>query len=92
MVQITKQEVFDAITSMFEFAEYGKHEDGKSFYHKKNNDNVTFMFDKRQYPRFEVLQKLTEYFRDKNIINGQLRVDSITMVWTAVYLENRKGE
>ena len=91
MTQITKQEAFDAIKGMFDFSKPEKREDGKSFYVEKDNGDVTFMFDKRQYWRDEVISKLAEYFQDKNIVGGQVRIDSITFVWTSVYLEDRKA-
>ena len=89
MKQITKQEAFDAIKGLFDFTEKGKKENGKSFFVEKENGDVTFMFDKRQYGRYEVINKLSEYFQDKNIAGGQVRIDNITLLWTSVYLENR---
>ena len=90
MEQITKQEAFDAIKGMFDFSSPDKREEGKSFYITEDNGDVTFMFDKRQYCRNEVISKLSEYFQDKNIIGGQIRIDGITILWTSVYLEDRK--
>ena len=90
MKQITKKEAFEAIKGLFDLSDMGKREEGKSFYAEKENGDVTFMFDKRQYWRDEVVSKLAEYFQDKNIVGGQVRIDSITFVWTAVYLEDRK--
>ena len=88
-VQITKQQAFDAIKEMFELSDFDKRENGKSFYSKKENGNVTFMFDKRQYTRDDVIGKLVEYFEDKIIVGGQVRVESMTFVWTTVLIEDR---
>lgn len=89
--QITKQDAFEAIVSHLEFSKEGKREDGKSFYTKKENGDVTFMFDKRQYGRFELVKKLSDLFIGKNIAGGQLRIDGMTLLYTAVYLEDRKA-
>ena len=51
-------------------------------------ENPDFFFDKRQYTRQEVVNKLGEYFKDKVIIGGCCRVDSITLLWTLVQIRD----
>ena len=85
---ISKQQAVEAIKGMFELLPFDKKEDGKSFFTEKE-DKVCFWFDKRQYLRFEVIDKLTEYFADKNIVGGQCRIESLTILWTVVHIENR---
>lgn len=41
-----------------------------------------FQIDKQQFPRLEVLSKLQDYFKDKIIDGGYLKVDGITFVLT----------
>lgn len=43
----------------------------------------TFMIIKTEYTRFEVIDKLREYFKDKKLADGfGCCVDGITFVWT----------
>ena len=85
---ISKQQAVEAIKGMFEILPFDKKENAKSFFSEKEG-KVSFWFDKRQYLRFEVINKLTEYFADKNIVGGQCRVESLTILWTVVHIENR---
>ena len=91
MEQITKQQAIDGIKKLFELTTWEDRQEGKSFYSQnEGTDNANFFFDKRQYERHEVIKKLSEYFKDKNIIQGQCRIDSLTLVWTQVIIEDRK--
>lgn len=85
---ISKQQAVEAIKGMFELLPFGKRENGTSFF-SEEEDKVSFWLDKRQYLRSEVIQKLTEYFADKNIVGGRCRVESLTLLWTIVHIENR---
>ncbi len=49
-----------------------------------------FFIDKGQFGRFEVLEKLQEYFKNKIIQDGYLRVDNITFVHTTFEVLNGK--
>lgn len=86
---ITKEEAVNGIKSLFELLHFDKKENGKSFYGVGNFGNATFYFDKRQYMRDEVIGKLVEYFRDKNIVGGQCRISPITLLYTVVSIEDR---
>lgn len=88
--EITLQEAIDGIKGLFNVKTFEAHEDGESFVSLKENGEATFFFDKRQYWRDDVINRLVEYFNDKVIIDGQCRIDSITFVWTTVYLEKRQ--
>ena len=87
--EITLKEAIDGIKGLFDFAPFGQHDGHQSFYTEKEDGTATFFFDKNQYWRDEVIQRLVEYFNDKVIIDGQCRIDSITLVWTTVHLEKR---
>lgn len=88
--KITLQEAFDGIKGLFDLVPFGQHEGHKSFYTQKEDGTATFFFDKNQYWRDEVINRLAEYFSDKVIDGGQCRIDSITLVWTTVHLEKRE--
>ena len=41
-----------------------------------------FCIDKRKFERFEVIDMLQTYFSDRCVLDGYLKVDSITIVFT----------
>lgn len=84
---ITLQEAIEGIKGLFNVKSYEAHGDGESFMTPKQNGEATFFFDKRQYWRGEVIERLTKYFEDKNITDGLCRIDAITLLWTTVHLE-----
>jgi hypothetical protein len=51
--------------------------------------NGTFLIDKREFQRDEIIKKLFWYFSDKIIIKGQCRVENITMAYTTFHIENK---
>lgn len=86
---ITKEEAVNGIKSLFELLPFDKKENGKSFYGVGSDWKATFYFDKRQYMRDEVIGKLVEYFRDKNILGGRCRISPIALLYTVVSIEDR---
>lgn len=87
---ITKQQAIDGIKGLFDMTTWEDKQEGKSFYIQKDGtDDAEFFFDKRQYERYKVIEKLSKYFEDKNIIDGQCRIDGMTLVWTQVSIEPR---
>lgn len=86
-MRITRREAIDAIKGMFEINTGDA--DNASMMAEKENDTATFMLDKRKYPRFEIIDKLSKYFDGVSIIDGQCRIESITFVFTTVYIEER---
>jgi len=88
MKALTKQETIEALKEVFD---YEAHKESREvMVALKDNSDATFMVDKRYMERFEVIDKLQEFFTDKFIDGGQCRVDNITFVWTAFYIEDRK--
>ena len=71
----------------------------KLFGHKKNStdvvcsehgdDTATFMVNKHYLERFDVLERLQNYFYDVCIDKGQCRIESITFVYTTFFIEKR---
>lgn len=87
-MRITRREAIDALKRMFE-TNTGK-EGNASQLSEGKNDTATFMLDKRKYERYEIIEKLRDYFNGVSIIDGQCRIDSLTFVFTNVYIEERK--
>lgn len=88
-INITKQEAIDKIVAEFNLPDPSQErEDGKSFY-TKDGDNADFFFDKRQYTRYEVIERLVNLFHGVNILEGQCSVDPITLLWTTARIEDR---
>ena len=87
MKQMTRREAIEAIKEMFE-TNTGQ-EDNASRLIEKENDTATFMLDKRKYERGEIIEKLSELFKDVNITNGLCRIEGITFVFTTVKIEER---
>jgi len=87
MKQITKREAIEAIKRMFETNT--NQEDNMSLLSEIENDNATFLLDKRKYERGEIVEKLSEYFRNVSIIDGRCHISSITFAFTTVKIEER---
>ena len=87
MKEMTLKEAVEAVKELFDVCPFDKREKGKSFYISEKHGGATFFFDKRQYWRGDVISKLLEYLRDKYIVDGQCRIDNITILLTKVYLE-----
>ena len=77
--KVTKEQVINDLKKEFNITDgsLSKYSDG------------TFFIDKREFQRFEIIEKLQMYFADKVIINGQCRVDNITLLYTEFYIENK---
>ena len=84
--KITKQDAINAIIDMFNLKE------SELSKYSVKDDNASFLIDKREFERFEVIDKLQEFFADKSIIDGQCRIDSLTFLYTSVKIENRGKE
>lgn len=41
-----------------------------------------FLIHKQEFERYEVINKLMDYFKNKVIIGGQCAVEPITLLWT----------
>lgn len=87
MKEMTLKEAVEAVKELFDVCPFDKREKGKSFYISEKHGGVTFFLDKRQYWRGDIISKLSKYFQDKYITDGQCRIDCITLLWTNVYLE-----
>lgn len=83
-----RKEAIELIVSNFDITKEKR--DEKSFYIEEDDSTASFFFDKRQYLRGEVVAKLVELFNGVNIIDGQCRIDPLTLLWTTVYIEKRQ--
>lgn len=89
--EITMKEAIDGVFGLFDILPWENREDEKSFYTVKEDGTASFFFDKRQYMRDEVIERLVNYFNDKVITDGQCRIDAMTLVWTTVHIEPRNN-
>ena len=49
-----------------------------------------FYIHKKEFERYETIDKLRKYFEDKTIKDGQCSVQPITLVFTTFSIEDRK--
>lgn len=91
---ISRKQAISDLRELFGLPAEGNRQDGdgNSFCREKENDTAAFYIDKKHFQRYEVLQKLSEYFADKAIDGGWCRVDNITFVWTQFWIELVKKE
>lgn len=85
---MTREEAIKSIVDAFGLTT--EIQEGKSFYNQKDDDCAMFFFDKREFSRGEVISRLFALFKDVNIVDGQCRIDPLTLVWTTVHIEKRK--
>lgn len=78
----TKQEVINDLKTIFPV-------DGINVIVREENGNARFNINKQYLERSAVIEKLMQYFNGLEIINGQCRIDNITLVFTAFYIEDR---
>lgn len=87
METITKKEAVDALKKLFD---YEAHREKKEvMVSEKENGDATFMVNKQYMERFEVIDRLQDFFYGKSIEGGQVRVGNITFVYTIFYVEDR---
>lgn len=91
---IPRLQVISDLRDLFGLPADGMRKDdaGCSFCTVKENDTADFSIDKKHFERYEVLQKLNEYFADKVIDGGWCRVANITFVFTKFWIEQVKKE
>lgn len=88
MEHITKEQAAESIKKMFKLKAKVRILKGKSFFSEK--DGVTsFFFNKMQYEREEVINRLSNFFKDKVITGGQCRIEPLTILYTIVHIEDR---
>ena len=78
--KVSKEQVISDLTKEFKITDNSL---------SKSDGKGTFLIDKREFERFETIDKLQKYFANKVIINGQCRVDNITLLYTGFHIENR---
>lgn len=88
MKHLTKQETVKALKELFDY-ENNKESKNVLVVENKEEGRTTFMVDKQYMERFEVIDKLQGFFADKVIDGGQCRIDNITFVFTAFFIEDR---
>ena len=86
-MEITKEQAIADLKKIFNTTSWEDRVEGRSF-----ADNGDFFIDKREYTRPSVIEKLQAYFTDKTIIDGQCRLEGITLLWTTFHIEDRKAD
>lgn len=86
MKHLTKQETVEALKELFDY-ENNKENKNVLVVENKEEGKTTFMVDKQYMERFEVIDKLQGFFADKVIDGCQCRIDNITFVFTAFFIE-----
>ena len=84
-MEITKQQAIADLEKIFNTTSWEDREEGRSF-----ADKGDFFIDKREHTRLSVIEKLQAYFKDKTIIDGQCRLEGITLLWTMFHIEDRE--
>ncbi len=79
------EQAVDMIKKAFELQPYEKHESDKSFY-GEDEKGTHFYFDKRQYTRDDVVDKMLKMFSDVKIDGGWVSVEPMTLLWTVVHV------
>lgn len=90
MKQISKQEAVEGLIQVFSAVPFEERKEGSNFY-AENDGSVSFYIDKRNHERYEVIEKAKDYFADKNIVEGQCRIENMTLLWTVLHIEGRKN-
>lgn len=88
MKHLTKQETIEALKELFDYKN-NKESKNVLVVENKEEGRTTFMVNKQHMERFEVINKLQEFFADKVIDGGQCRINNITFVFTAFFIEDR---
>lgn len=90
MKQISKEEAAKALIQMFSAVPFKEKNECSNFYIEKDG-SVSFYIDKRNNERYEVIEKGKDYFADKNIVEGQCRIENMTLLWTVLHIEGRNN-
>lgn len=88
MKHLTKQETVEALKELFDY-ENNKESKNVLVVENKEEGRTTFMVNKQYMERLEVIYKLHGFFSDNVIDGGQCRIDNITLVFTAFFIEDR---
>ena len=87
MEKLTKQETIEALKKLFD---YESHKENREVIVAEHDYGATFMIDKRYLERYEVIERLQNFFTNKVIDGGQCRIDSITLLYTSFFIEDRE--
>ena len=79
----TKEEVISDLKTVFHIGEDGC---------LSRENKGSFFINKREYEREDVISMLQKYFKNRVIIDGQCRIDPITLLYTMFHIEDRREE
>lgn len=84
--RFTKQETVEALKKLFD---YETNKENRAVVVSEKDGTTTFMVNKMYMERYEVITKLQQFFEDKVVENGQVRIEGITLVFTVFHVEDR---
>ena len=87
MKHLTKQETVEALKELFDY-ENNKESKNVLVVENKEEGKTTFMVNKQYMERFEVIDRLQDFFADKVVNEGQCRIENITFVYTIFFIED----
>lgn len=90
MTQFTKDQALEKILSLFEFTDWEKRTDKPFNFYGEKDGAYSFCVDKRIHELHEVIDKLQDAFRDVNIQDYQIRIETKVPLYTVFHLEPRK--
>ena len=79
----TKEEVVSDLRTVFHIGEEGC---------LSCENKGSFLIDKREYEREDVISMLRKYFENRVITGGQCRIEPITLLYTIFHIEDRQEE
>ena len=86
METISKKEAIEAVKKLFFFE---RNKESRNVVVTEKDGDATFMISKQYLERYEVINRLQEFFADKTVDGGQCRVEGMTFVYTVVHIEDR---
>lgn len=84
--KITKAETVEGLKKLFG---YENNKENKNVMVSEKDGKTTFMVNKMYLERYDVIDKLQDFFADKYIEDGQCRIENITFVYTIFHIEDR---
>ena len=85
MTKVKKEQVIEDLRSLFEIGEMVEG-------NMSMEADGEFQIDKRKFERDEVIDMLLDYFCDKVVENGYVKIDSITFLFTTFWVKTGKPE
>ena len=83
--KLTKVEAVEGLKKLFD---YENNKENRNVMVSEKDGNTTFFVNKGYLERYDVIERLQDFFADKYIEDGQCRVDNITFIYTIFHIED----